>query len=126
MSETYGKVLFYGIDNINEKLDNIIQSINLEKQSFEIKLILIEAVSNAYIHGNKKDKKKPIRVEWKLTHNLLEVSITDCGEGVEILSNYNHEENDILDESGRGILIINSYSDLVEFKGNSLIIKKYI
>lgn len=126
MSETYGKVLFYGIDNINEKLDNIIQSINLERQSFEIKLILIEAVSNAYIHGNKKDKEKPICVEWKLTHNLLEVSITDCGEGVENLSNYNHEENDILDESGRGILIINSYSDLVEFKGNSLIIKKYI
>lgn len=126
MPETYGKVLFYGIDNINEKLDNIIQSINLEKQSFEIKLILIEAVNNAYIHGNKKDKEKPICVEWKLIQNLLEVSITDCGEGIEKLSNYNYEENDILNESGRGILIINSYSDLVEFKGNSIIIKKYI
>lgn len=126
MRETDGKVLFYGIDNINGQLDNIIQSLNLEKQSFEIKLILIEAVSNAFIHGNKKDKEKPIFLEWELTANFLKVSITDCGEGVEKLSSYNYEEDDILAESGRGLLIINSYSDMVEFKGNSIIIKKYI
>lgn len=121
-----GKVLFYGIDNINEKLDNIIKYLKLEKQSFEIKLILIEAVNNAFIHGNKKDKKKPIYFEWKLVHNILEVAITDCGEGLEGLSNYNCESQDILAESGRGLFIIKSYSDLVEFKGNSIIIKKHI
>lgn len=121
-----GKVLFYGIDNINEKLDNIIKYLKLEKQSFEIKLILIEAVNNAFIHGNKKDKKKPIYFEWKLVHNILEVAITDCGERLEGLSNYNCESQDILAESGRGLFIIKSYSDLVEFKGNSIIIKKHI
>ncbi|WP_160686514.1 ATP-binding protein [Clostridium sp. C2-6-12] len=125
MPEIDGKVLFYGIDNINEKLDNIIQSLNIKRQSFEIKLILIEAVNNAYIHGNKKDIEKPICIEWKLAEDLLEISITDCGEGIEYLSNYNYD-NDILSESGRGLLIINSYSDSVEFKGNSIIIKKYI
>jgi serine/threonine-protein kinase RsbW len=126
MSEANGKVLFYGIDNICEKLDNIIQALNLEKQSFEIKLILIEAVNNAFVHGNKKDKEKAICVEWKLEKKLLEVSITDCGEGIENLPKYNYEEDDIFAESGRGLLIINSYSDSVEFKGNSIIIKKYI
>lgn len=126
MSETYGKVLFYGIDNINEKLNNIIQSLNLEDQSFEIKLILIEAVNNAFIHGNKKDKEKAICVEWKLEANLLEFSVTDCGDGVEKLSNHNYEEEDILSESGRGLLIIKSYSDSVEFKGNSIVMKKCI
>lgn len=126
MPEFKGKVLFYDIDNINERLDNIIQLLNLEKQSFEIKLILIEAINNAFIHGNKKDKEKSICIEWKLESNLLEVSITDCGEGVEKLSNYNHEDCDIFAECGRGLLIINSYSDSVKFEGNSVIIKKYI
>lgn len=126
MSETDGKVLFYGIDNINEKLNNIIQSLNLEEQSFEIKLILIEAVNNAFIHGNKKDKEKAICVEWKLEANLLEFSVTDCGDGVEKLSNHSYEDEDILSESGRGLLIIKSYSDSVEFKGNSIVMKKCI
>lgn len=126
MSGIKGKVLLYGVDSISEKLDAIIKSLNLEKQCFEIKLAVTEAVNNAFIHGNKKDKSKPICIEWKFHKNLLEVSITDCGSGVENLVNYNYEEDDILSESGRGLFIINCYSDSVEFKGNSIIIKKYI
>lgn len=126
MSETKGEVLYYGIDNISEKLDVIIQSLNLTKQYFEIKLIIIEAVNNAFIHGNKKDKNKSICIRWQFEENLLEVSVTDCGEGVENLANYNLEECNILAESGRGLQIINSYSDSVEFKGNSIIMKKYL
>lgn len=126
MLETNGKVLFYGIGSISEKLETIIQSLNLENQCFEIKLILVEAINNAFIHGNKKDEKKPICVEWKLEKNFIEIIITDCGEGIESLSNYNYKDDDIFAESGRGLLIINSYSDSVEFKKNSIIIKKYI
>lgn len=66
MSGIKGKVLLYGIDRISEKLDIIIQSLNLEKQCFEIKLIVTEAVNNAFIHGNKKDKSKPICIEGNL------------------------------------------------------------
>lgn len=62
----------------------------------------------------------------KFDENLLEVSITDCGSGVEKLANYAYEEDDILAESGRGLHIINYYSDSVKFKGNSIIIKKCI
>jgi serine/threonine-protein kinase RsbW len=126
MSETKGEVLYYGIDNISEKLDGIIQSLNLKKQCFEIKLIIIEAVNNAFIHGNKKDKNKSIYIRWQFEENLLEVSVTDCGEGVENLANYNFENDDILAESGRGLQIINCYSDSVEFEGNSIIMKKYL
>jgi len=126
MSRTKGELLFYGIDNISEKLDGIIQSLNLEKQCFETKLIIIEAVNNAFIHGNKKDKNKSICIEWQVEECLLKVSVTDCGDGVETLTNYNYENDDILAESGRGLQIINCYSDSVEFKGNSIIMKKYI
>jgi len=126
MPGSKGEILFYGIDNIGEKLEDIIQSLNLKKQCFEIKLIIIEAVNNAFIHGNKKDKNKSICIKWQLEESLLKVSITDCGEGVEKLKNYNYEDADILAESGRGLHIINCYSDSVEFKGNSIIMKKYL
>lgn len=126
MSETKGEVLFYGIDNICEKLDGIIQSLNLKKQCFEIKLIIIEAINNAFIHGNKKDENKSICIKWQFEEDILEVVVTDCGDGVENLANYNSENDDILAESGRGLQIINYYSDSVEFKGNSIIMKKYL
>ena len=126
MSETKGEVLFYGIDNICEILDGIIQSLNLKKQCFEIKLIIIEAINNAFIHGNKKDENKSICIKWQFEEDILEVIVTDCGDGVENLANYNSENDDILAESGRGLQIINYYSDSVEFKGNSIIMKKYL
>lgn len=126
MSETKGEVLYYGIDNISEKLDGIIQSLNLKKQCFEIKLIIIEAINNAFIHGNKKDENKSICIKWQLEESILEIIVTDCGDGVEELANYNSENDDILAESGRGLQIINCYSDSVEFKGNSIIMKKYL
>ena len=126
MSETKGEVLFYGIDNICERLDGIIQSLNLKKQCFEIKLIIIEAINNAFIHGNKKDENKSICIKWQFEEDILEVIVTDCGDGVENLANYNSENDDILAESGRGLQIINYYSDSVEFKGNSIIMKKYL
>ena len=57
-NKTTNEVILYGIDNISEKLDGIIHSLNLEKQCFEIKLIMSEAIANAFIHGNNQDKDK--------------------------------------------------------------------
>ena len=52
MLVTKGELIFYGIDNLRENLDDIIKMLNLKKQYFEIKLIIIEAITNAFIHGN--------------------------------------------------------------------------
>lgn len=127
MPVTQGKVLFYGVDNISEKLDDIINPLNLKKQYFEIKLIIIEAINNAFIHGNNSNKNKPIALHWELKKNLLIVSVTDCGYGVKNLNNNKAINKDnILDECGRGLYIISSYADEVEFECNSIIMKKHI
>ena len=127
MSIIEGKVSFYGVDNISEKLDIIIQSLKLKKYYFEIKLIIIEAVNNAFIHGNNSDKNKPISLQWELKENFLIVSVTDCGYGIKSLINYNEiNEDNILEECGRGLYIISSYTDEMEFKDNSIIMKKHI
>lgn len=127
MGDCRGKVVFYGIDNMNDKLDNIIGNLNLKNQYFEIKLIISEAINNAFIHGNTSDKNKPIYVEWNIDKKKLTLTVTDCGTGVEGLKiNDSINESDILDENGRGLYIINCYSDHVIFKGSSIIMEKHI
>jgi len=127
MLVTKGKLVFYGVDNITQNLDKFIKALNIKKQYFEIKLIIVEAVSNAFIHGNNSDKNKPISIKWKLKENLLIISVTDCGSGVTVLKNYEEmDEDNILEECGRGLYLINCYTDEMEFKGSSMIMKKYL
>ena len=127
MLVTKGELIFYGIDNINENLDNIIKTLNLKKQYFEIKLITIEAITNAFIHGNNRDKTKAISVQWELKNNLLRVYVTDCGLGFKNLEiSKEITEDNIGEESGRGLYIINYYADEVKFEGSSIIMKKYL
>ena len=127
MWTTKGKELFYGVDNISEKLDCIIKTLKLKNQYFEIKLIMTEAVNNAFIHGNNSDKNKPIYTQWELKEKLLRVSVTDCGSGVTDLKNYKEiDEDNLLEECGRVLYIISCYTDEMKFKGSSIIMEKYL
>lgn len=127
MKDANGELVIYGLDNINKKLDNIIENLDLKESYFEIKLIISEAVNNAFVHGNNSNKNKPIYVKWELEKRNLILTVTDCGNGIkdfEVCSGIN--EDNILDESGRGLYIINSYADKVELVDSSIIIRKYI
>lgn len=117
--------IFYGIDNLNNKLDSIIKSLDVKNKYFEIRLIMYEAINNAFIHGNNKDKNKPIIVMWNIERNYLNITVKDCGinkEKLKICKNI--DENSLLEESGRGLFIISSYADEVKFKGRCIVIKK--
>ncbi len=127
MRNTENEMIFYGLDNINNKLDELIEILNLKSQCFEIKLIISEALNNSFVHGNKSDKNKPIHMTWELDEKKLTLTVTDCGSGIENLESYKEiNEDNILEESGRGLYIIRCYTDEVEFKDNSIIMKKYI
>lgn len=122
---TNGKMVLYGINDINNKLESIIKSFHLKEQHFEIKLILSEAITNAFIHGNKKDASKPIRVKWEINSDFLCISVRDSGKklgNVEINKNIGE---DVLRENGRGLYIISSYADEVRFEEDSIIMKVY-
>ncbi|AGX43061.1 ATP-binding protein [Clostridium saccharobutylicum] len=122
-----GELVLYGIDSINSKMDNIIETLNLKDQHFEIKLVISEAVNNAFVHGNKSDKNKPIHVKWEMEENNFILKVTDCGTGINDLNITREiDEKNILDESGRGLFLINCYADEVKCVDNSIIVKKYI
>lgn len=127
MQDIKGELVLYGLDNMNSKLDNIVENLNLQNQHFEIKLVISEAVNNAFVHGNNSDKNKPIHVKWEREEKNFTLTVTDCGIGIgnlEISKEIN--EDNILDESGRGLFIINCYADEVKCVDNSIIVKKYI
>lgn len=127
MKDKNGELVLYGLDSINNELDNIIETLNLKDQHFEIKLVMSEAVNNAFVHGNKSDKNKPIHIKWGMEENNFILTVTDCGTGIkdlEVISEI--DEKNVLDESGRGLFLINCYADEVKCIDNSIIVKKYI
>lgn len=90
---------------------------------FGIHLGIEEAFINAIKHGSKEDKDKQISIEYLITDDRFEITITDKGEGFdpESVPDPRREEN-LYKTSGRGMLLMRSYMDIVEYnrKGNSV------
>lgn len=127
MSVTKGELIFHGLNNIETQIDYIINDLNLKELYFEIKLIIFEAVSNAFIHGNNGDNSKPILIQWNLKDKLLGIRVTDFGSGFKDLPIYEEiNECNVLEEGGRGLFLIRCYTDKMYFEGNTIIMKKYV
>jgi len=117
----------YGISNYNTVIEDVIKALNAYDYYFDIKLILTEALLNAFKHGNKSDKTKPINLFYNFDGKYLNFKITSCEKflpKINIPESVSNE--DLLKEHGRGLFLIKSLSDKVEFKDNSLLIQKNI
>ena len=88
-----------------------------EIQMHKLMVSLTEAVNNAIVHGNKSNPKKKVRVICDCLPELLEFTITDEGKGFrpDKVKNPLHEEN-LLRTSGRGIFLMRTLMDKVEFE----------
>ena len=95
---------------------------------FAIHLALDEAVVNAVKHGSSLDPEKKVTLKWRVTDEKFEISVTDTGEGFEPgeLPDPRCGEN-LEKPSGRGVLLMRSYMDVVEFndRGNCVHMVKY-
>ena len=124
------------ISNINEAVHSVCDQILCElkesgydeEQLFAIHLSLEEVFLNALEHGNDNDPSKSIVVEYRLDSEKFEIYVSDEGEGFkyENVPDPRKEEN-LLKTSGRGLLLIRSYMDLVEYNesGNRVHMIKY-
>jgi serine/threonine-protein kinase RsbW len=83
---------------------------------FAIRIALEEAMVNAIKHGNGLDPAKKVHVEARVTPSRTEITIEDEGPGFERSSIPDpcHDDN-LHKPSGRGILLIESYMDTVEW-----------
>ena len=87
-----------------------------ESDLADVAISVSEAVNNAIFHGNKCDLKKKITVRVRVTSGTVEVQVEDQGEGFDPSEIPNPVEGDnLLRQVGRGIFIIKSLMDRLEF-----------
>lgn len=91
-----------------------------------ISISIIEAVTNAIIHGNKENSSKMVSLSFELDNNILTAVVSDQGAGFDYnnLPDPTAKEN-IEKTNGRGIFLIRNLSDGLDFQnnGSTLIIK---
>jgi serine/threonine-protein kinase RsbW len=95
---------------------------------FAVHLALEEAFLNAVKHGNKMDSSKDVKIDYSVDLDKIEISLTDQGDGFEptAVADPRYGE-DLYKPGGRGLLLMNSYMDVVKFneRGNSLFMVRY-
>jgi serine/threonine-protein kinase RsbW len=84
-----------------------------------IDLAVRESVANAIKHGNKFDENKQVQVEFADTDAGFEMSVRDFGSGFDVDAIPDPTDAaHLLNASGRGILFMRSFMDVVEWEKN--------
>ncbi|MFA6923183.1 MAG: ATP-binding protein [Bacteroidales bacterium] len=89
-----------------------------------ILIALTEAASNAIIHGNKSDANKNVFISFQAKNGCLSFTVKDQGEGFD----FNNipdptDPNNENENAGRGIYLIKSLSDEVNFLENGRVVE---
>ena len=106
------------LPEVEEFVVDIAVKANLNEDKFNnIALSVSEAASNAMVHGNKLDQAKTVTIKVIVDDEKIRLSFKDQGSGfvLDEVPDPTKPEN-ILKDSGRGIHIMRSFMDDVQFK----------
>lgn len=88
---------------------------NIQKKEYS-EYLLMEALDNAWEHGNKKDASKEIIISWTITLDFLTIFIKDEGEG------FRHTIPDtmppVTNPRGRGLFTMKEFVDTISFNNS--------
>ena len=106
------------VAQVEEQAEKFVQSIGIEEDHiFPLVMGIREAAVNAVLHGNSYDPQKSIVVTLEHASHSLIVTIADQGEGFDPQSLPDpREEENLLRGTGRGIFLIRSFFDEVNFR----------
>ncbi len=106
------------LKKIEQLTTHIAKKLNMsEDQEDNLSIAVTEAVGNAIVHGNKKNREKRVSISFHILENKLRIKVKDEGKGFkpETVLNPLEPEN-IMKESGRGIFILKSLMDDVKYR----------
>ena len=87
-----------------------------EIQMHKLMVSVTEAANNAIIHGNKLDAGKKVKLTCEVSPRWLVVTVSDQGRGFDLKKIRNPlEEKNLMRESGRGIFLMRTLMDKVEY-----------
>lgn len=86
-----------------------------------------EALVNAIVHGNKEVNSKKVHISSELKNNMVVLEIRDEGPGIpmdkQLKNSSNIQNEDLLKDSGRGIILMKHFCKEVNFNKNCLQLK---
>ena len=104
------------------KVEKFIRKVNRiahlsEEKYYKVLVAATEAVNNSILHGNQRNPKKKVSISCECDDSILIIDVHDEGPGFDVnsLPDPLAEEN-LLREHGRGVFLIRSMMDSVEFK----------
>jgi serine/threonine-protein kinase RsbW len=100
-----------------------------EALAHHLNVVLTEAMVNAIKHANAADPEKEVQIRIRISTKELCIRVYDCGQGFDLNAIPSPAfDTDQLEEKGRGIFIIRSLMDSVNYRkikgGNVLEMKK--
>jgi serine/threonine-protein kinase RsbW len=105
------------VDASEETVRNVAAQLGFgEEDIYHIGYAVREAVVNAVVHGNRYNANKRVRLRIERTGSWLQVTVEDEGQGFEESRQMDPlAAENLLSQSGRGILIIRAFMDEVIF-----------
>ena len=105
------------LPQVDEFIERKLRKLGInEDQIADIAISVTEAVTNAVVHGNKNDLSKKVEISLKVDSSCVEVTVEDEGVGFDPDSIQSPiEEENLLKEAGRGVFILKSLMDKVDF-----------
>lgn len=103
---------------VNAVAEEIVTRADASSESMDaIGSSVIEACTNAIEHGNKKDRKKDVRVRFRTNGESIEIEVSDRGAGFDPASIQDpRTPENLMRERGRGIFILRAFMDEVHFE----------
>ncbi len=106
---------------ILEKVESLIEEVGkaadfVEEQTIDLAIAVTEAVNNAIIHGNDMDETKNVYLKFEIKKDKIVITVQDEGGGF-VPENVNNplDPENLMKDSGRGIFILKSLMDEVDF-----------
>lgn len=134
----YGEDINTSAYEVCKEVKNILDILRIKysldsEQCFDIKVILCELLQNAIKHGNDFDLNKKIHLDLWIDEatRVLGITVKDQGSGFNPPRReelyYSLDSDPVnMDESGRGLFIVNELCDCMEFneEGNTVTVLK--
>lgn len=117
---------FGSMGEVEELIDKTCAHFGVEDNYGNVLIAVTEAVNNAIIHGNNKDKELEVKVGVGDSEKTYCFNVIDSGAGFDYnnLPDPTAPEN-IEKENGRGVFLMRSLSDEVEFSDYGKMVSIY-
>ncbi|MFQ6031509.1 MAG: ATP-binding protein [Candidatus Zixiibacteriota bacterium] len=105
------------LPKVDEYVEGKLRELGVDENKLvDIAISVTEAVTNAVVHGNRNDLKKKVHIRLKADSSHVEITVEDQGNGFDPESIQSPiVEKNLLKEVGRGIFILKSLMDEVDF-----------